>query len=149
MRLANFKVIPEFITGFFDEREVNLGSVTAKKNSLKGNLLVSIQTPQGVIYQLTNWSDENLEIAALKSNDKVKITFAGSDYDGIYFEKGEEINDKIVSQGAIVLLKREENFPIIIFFGGKHKAVHENFKKLQEVTVTKIINKEKEGQKNG
>jgi hypothetical protein len=145
--MANFKINQKLDKNMYIDLKLNLGVFEVKKKFLKGNLIGLLKHPRGYFIYVTNWSDDILAQSEFKSKEPILLQFPTQKLDGLYLENPADIDNKLISEGTIILLKQQDRFPAIVFFNDKQKTLHDTFKKLDGITITKGKNKktEKEG----
>jgi len=132
----NMKTNIDIPPDFFHKRELSFGKVSWKDPVLFGNGISS--TPRGPYYVIiTNWSVKDMEKAGLQSMDKIKVKIDATEIDALYIANNTEITGEIAAPGNAILLRNDQYFAVVVMWGETFKPIHDSFKKLCAISVTK------------
>ncbi len=103
VELTDVKVNLPLEKNFFATLDVHIGTVTVAPGALKGNVL-DVNARPNVLTVITNLTKKDLDLAGLKTNDRLILTAEGIESELVFYATANELPaQNILAQGASVL----------------------------------------------
>lgn len=135
--ISNIRINPELKSDFFTSLELNAGQVEVTSGNLKGNVM-TVELIRDINLMIsTNWTNEHIVSAGIKSGDKLILEINGEKIDLLFFESIPP--RKAFEPGSVIMIpsRSDENY-VIFLLSSQYKRLNEILNPLTKIWISKI-----------